>query len=177
MHMAVDHDGGTVTVQQGTEAFKPAMGGVILISDAADRRVGEQDIKPAGGTELPAQVKDSGLHFRFGIHVDAVRPVTETSAQTQNPDTADQQNFAVGAQTALRRLLFIDVVVISVHIDHGRTGEAGQERQIRGRQIPRRENQVHPFQRFPAPAAPKLLGGLVRYRQNPHCSVLTFCSN
>ena len=37
MNMPMDHDGRMILIQQGTEAFKPLMGQILLVAKAADR--------------------------------------------------------------------------------------------------------------------------------------------
>ena len=55
MDMAVDHHGRMPGIQKRTEAFKPPVGEIILVPETADRRVGQQDIKPAGGPDIPPE--------------------------------------------------------------------------------------------------------------------------
>ena len=127
VHMAVDHDGGAVLVQQGPETFEPAVGDMLLVAHTADRGVGEENIETAGGTEIPAERPDPVFHLLLGIHIDGIRPVTQAAAEAENPDPFELHDLSVRTEAALRRLLGILVIVVAVDVDHRRIGEACDE--------------------------------------------------
>ena len=166
--MPVDHHGGTPGIQQGTETLEAPVRHILLVPEAADRRVGEQDIKTAGVPQHPPVRSDAGGHFLFGIHMGPVRPVADRSAEAENPDAFDLDYRAFRTQAAFRGFLLITVIMITVHIDDRRVGKTGQEGQILCRQVPCGQDDIHVPECIPAELSPEPGRGLVRNSQNPH---------
>ena len=92
----------------------------------------------------------------------AIRTITDGSAQTEDPDSFDFHNGAVGAQAAFRRLGRITVIMVAVHVNNRCIGETGQEGQIFRGEIPCRENQIHTLKRLPAEISPEPGRGFIR---------------
>ena len=61
--MAVNHDSGTMAVQQGAEAGEALMAEIRLIPAAADRGVGQENIEAAGHAQTEAKLTDAGGHL------------------------------------------------------------------------------------------------------------------
>ena len=48
VNMTVDHDSGMIPVQQGSKAFEAPVCHILLVAQAADRRMGQKNVKAAG---------------------------------------------------------------------------------------------------------------------------------
>ena len=175
--MAVQHDRGTPAVQQGTEAFEAPVGDVVLVPEAADRRMRQQDIEPAGRPKAPAELPDPGGHFFFRIHMDGVRTVAQGTAQAEDPDAFDPHNLPVGAQAAFGRLAVVPVVVVAVDINDRRVGEAGDKGQVFRGKVARGKDHVHSLERRAAAFSPEPGRRFIGNGHNPHRGKLTFCSS
>ena len=105
MNMAVNHDGGPVPVQQRAKAFKSLMRMGVLVTDTADGRVGQKNIKSASGTQLSPERRNPGGHLRLGIHMHRVGAVPYAAAEAEDPHPVDSDDPILDTFTAFRRLL------------------------------------------------------------------------
>ena len=128
MHMAVNHDSGMIPIQQRTEALETPVSQILLIAQATDGGMGQEDIKTAGGPELTAEGEDPAGHILLRIHIHHPGTIADGTAEPKDPDATDQDDLPVGTETAFGRLLLIMVIMIPMDIDDRRAGKTGQKR-------------------------------------------------
>ena len=134
--MAVDEIGGLPPVQQGEEGLKAPMGDVVFVSVSGDRGVGQNNVDSARPHDLQLEPEDTPTHLSLGVLIRSV-VVSETAAETQDPQSVDDCKFVVDAVTALRRLPVVGGVVIAVDVQHGAVGHGDKKGQILSFQIAR----------------------------------------
>ena len=130
--------------------------------------MGQENIKAACGADFSPQGSDTGGHFLFRIHMHTVRAVAERTAEPENADSFDQDDFPFRGQAAFRRILLIAVIVVAVNIDDRRVGKTGQERQVFRGQVPGGQDQVYTAEGFPAVITPEPGRRFIRNGQNPY---------
>ena len=131
-----------------------------VVAQLIGGRVREQDVKALALPELEAQPVHAPLHLVLGVHV---RPLTiaHAAAQPQNAQAVVRVNGVLDADAALRRFFCIAAVVIAVHIEDGRGGEAGEEGQVFRGQIAAGEHKLHAFELAPVQMLPERGLGLI----------------
>ena len=117
------------------------MGNVLTVPQPLGRGVGDEDINAPCLADGPAQAKNPAPHLPVRILIGAGM-ILPAAPQAHDPQAVVFHNLAVDVVAALGRVLLIDHIVVSRHIQHRAPGHGYQKAQIAGLQISAGDNQL-----------------------------------
>ena len=129
MHMAIHHVLWPPSCQQIIEAGKTTVGRILSIPKAKTWGVAHKQIKASCKPEHAFQMPDALMHLLFRIHIFTVM-IAHGSAQSQNPQAMKVINCIININTAQRRMMIIERIVIAAHIQQRNIGYGGKKLQI-----------------------------------------------
>lgn len=117
MDMAVEEKFRVVFIHQGKKCFKAPVRQILHIIQAEGRRMGYKDIKASVPEKLPSQLSDAGPHLALCVLVGRARNIFHRTSQPQDPDSLIHINIVLNADTALRRLIGVFIVMVAPYIN------------------------------------------------------------
>lgn len=145
VNMAMDEIARLILVNQIQQTLKSLMCPVAVVSVSKGRGVGDNNVYTSGTPQLKAQLPNAPCHLPLAVLMGAA-VVKKTAAQTEDAQAFDGEQLVLNAIAALRRILFIAPVMISVDVQQRSAAHGNQKAEITGVQIAAGENQVDPIQ-------------------------------
>ena len=126
MNVPMRHDARAVFVDQVQEGFKSSVCKVGVIAQSERGGVSEQDIESLCTPEPEKELAHPFVHLALGVLM-RTAVIAHAAAEAKDTNAFVNVYLVLNADAALRGLFFILAVVITMDLEDGRMGKAGEK--------------------------------------------------